>query len=68
MFFNKKILLLSIISKVFAAEFSVVSFGGDCQVSIGGTNYPMTKQPDVPLFKATVDAASGTKYIYKYIY
>jgi hypothetical protein len=64
MFFNKKILLLSIISKVFAAEFSVVSFGGDCQVSIGGTNYPMTKQPDVPLFKATVDAASGTNYKY----
>jgi len=60
MFFNKKILLLSIISKVFAAEFSVVSFGADCQVNIGGTNYPMTKQPDAPVFKATVDAQSGT--------
>jgi len=64
MFFNKKILLLSIISKVFAAEFSVVSFGADCQVNIGGTNYPMTKQPDAPVFKATVDAQSGTTYKY----
>jgi len=64
MFFNKKILLLSIISKVFAAEFSVVSFGGDCQVNIGGTNYPMTKQPDAPVFKATVDAKPNTTYKY----
>jgi len=64
MFLNKKILFLSIIVKVFAAEFSVVSFGRDCQVNICGTNYPMTKHKDVPLFKTTVDAQPGTTYVF----
>ncbi|OUM64538.1 hypothetical protein PIROE2DRAFT_8699 [Piromyces sp. E2] len=60
------IFLLGLISQAFSAEFSVVSFAGKCEVNVGGTSYPMSKQNSgVPLFKATVDAQPGA--VYKYV-
>jgi len=60
-----KTLLLGFISKILAAEFSVVSFEGDCQLNIGGNAYPMERQyPDIPLYKANVDVPLETKYNY----
>ncbi|ORX52183.1 hypothetical protein BCR36DRAFT_324955 [Piromyces finnis] len=60
------IFTLGLIAKAFSAEFSVVSFAGNCEVNIGGTSYPM-KKPDsnVPLWKANIDASNNT--VYKYI-
>lgn len=57
-------LILGLVSKVFSTEFSVVSFAGKCEVNVGGVSYPMQKEADVPLWKATVDAQSGATYKY----
>lgn len=60
-----KTLLLGFISKILAAEFSVISFEGDCQLNIGGNTYPMERQfPDIPLYKANVNVPLETKYNY----
>ncbi|ORX44741.1 hypothetical protein BCR32DRAFT_288298 [Anaeromyces robustus] len=62
--YKSKLFILGLISKIYAANFSVVSLQGDCQLEVGGQTYPMTKDEAVPLYKATADVPSGTQYKY----
>jgi len=63
--YKSKLFILGLISKIYAASFSVVSLNGDCQLEVGGQTYPMTKQdPAVPLYTATADVPDGTQYKY----
>jgi len=63
--FKSKLLLLGLISKIYAANFAVVSFDGSCELNVGGTSYPMTQEdPTVPLYKATADVAKDASYKY----
>ncbi|ORX42077.1 hypothetical protein BCR32DRAFT_288421 [Anaeromyces robustus] len=50
----------SLVTKIFAAEFSVVSFEGECELSVGGNTYPMTQFDGLPLYRASVDVQIGT--------
>ncbi|ORX41374.1 hypothetical protein BCR36DRAFT_364443 [Piromyces finnis] len=60
-----KIFILSLISKIYAAKFSVISFNGNCQVNVGGQLYDMVQEiPDIPLYTALVDAPLQTTYNY----
>jgi len=62
---KSKFLILGLVSKIFAAKFSVVSFEGNCQVNVGGKVYNMVqKDPSVPLYTAEVDAPLQTNYNY----
>jgi len=63
--YKSKLFLLGLVSKIFAAKFSVVSFDGACKLNVGGTNYPMTADPQIPnLYTATADVSPGSKYNY----
>jgi len=60
-----KLYILSLVSKIMAAQFSVVSFVGDCQLSVNGATHAMTKHSKCPnLFEASVDVPLNTKYKY----
>eukprot|EP00833_Pecoramyces_ruminatium_P002986 jgi/Orpsp1_1/1177018/evm.model.c7180000059839.1 len=60
-----KLAILGLVTKIFAAEFSVISFDGDCQLSLGGNNVAMTADPQCSnLYKATADAKDGATYKY----
>jgi len=60
--YKSKLFLLGLVSKIFAAKFSVVSFDGACKLNVGGTNYPMTADPQIPnLYTATADVSPGSK-------
>jgi len=64
--YKSKLAILGLVTKILAADFAVVSFEGSCELSIGGTNVPMTADPNCSnLYRATADAQDGT--IYKYI-
>jgi len=63
--YKSKIAILGLVAQAFAAEFSVISFDGDCQLSLGGNNVPMTADPQCNnLYKATADAKTGATYKY----
>jgi len=65
---NLTLLILTIVTKIWAAKFTVVSFNGPCKLNIGGALYRMESNSTVPnLYKAYVTAKPGTKYIFKYI-
>jgi len=57
--------LLSFISEIFAAKFSVVSFSASCKLSINGETYSMEPHPKCAnLFGIEVDVSLNTKYKY----
>ncbi|KAG4108212.1 hypothetical protein H8356DRAFT_1621634 [Neocallimastix lanati (nom. inval.)] len=63
--YKLKLLILSVISKICAVKFSVVSFEGSCQLDIGGTIYKMNPDSEVPnLYKTDISVQTGTKYNY----
>jgi len=63
--YKSLILVLGLVSKIYSAKFSVVSFEGKCQVSVNGQNYDMKQEdPNVPLYTASVDVPVNTKYTY----
>jgi len=63
--YKLKLLILSVISKICAVKFSVVSFEGSCQLDIGGTIYKMNPDSEVPnLYKTDISVQTGTKYIF----
>ncbi|ORX42687.1 hypothetical protein BCR32DRAFT_298698 [Anaeromyces robustus] len=63
--FKSKLFVLGLVSKIFAADFAVVSFDSECQLSAGGQTYPMTKdESGVPLYRVTANVAENTKYNY----
>jgi len=63
--FKSKLLILGLVAKVFAADFAVVSFDGECQLSTGGQTFPMTQDPSgAPLYRATANVAENSKYNY----
>jgi len=63
--YKSKLLILGLISKIYAASFSVVSFNGDCKLNINGQQYEMTRSdPNVPLYKTEVDVPINTTYKY----
>jgi len=63
--YKLSLLVLGLVLKVYSAKFSVVSFEGNCQVSINGQNYEMKQEnADVPLYTASVDVPVNTKYNY----
>ncbi|ORY55199.1 hypothetical protein LY90DRAFT_669722 [Neocallimastix californiae] len=62
---NLILLILTIVIKIWAAKFTVVSFNGPCKLNIGGALYRMESNSTVPnLYKAYVTAKPGTKYNY----
>jgi len=63
--FKTKLAILGLVSKIFAAKFSVISFDGDCQLSLAGKNIPMTADPACGnLYTVESQAQSGDKYKY----
>jgi len=63
--FKSKLLILGLISKIYAAKFSVVSFNGTCKLEVNGQSYDMTQEdPKVPLYTTTVDVPVQTSYKY----
>jgi len=65
--FKSKLLILGLISKIYAAKFSVVSFNGACKLEINGQSYDMAKDPeaqDVPLYSTVVEVPVDTPYKY----
>ncbi|ORX41369.1 hypothetical protein BCR36DRAFT_364434 [Piromyces finnis] len=63
--FKERLYILGLISKIMAAEFSIVSFNGSCQLSIDGTIYPMAPSSDCSnIYKASVDVPINSKYKY----
>jgi len=63
--YKSKLFILGLVSQIYAAKFSVVSFDGPCKLSVNGQQFEMT-QPDaaVPLYTTNVDVASNTSYKY----
>jgi len=63
--YKSKLFILGLVSQIYAAKFSVVSFDGPCKLSVNGQQIEMT-QPDaaVPLYTTNVDVASNTTYRY----
>jgi len=63
--YKSKLFILGLISKIYAAKFSVVSFQGACQLEVNGQQYEM-KQNDlqVPLYSIEVDVPVNTSYRY----
>ncbi len=65
--YKSKLLILGLVSKIFAAQFSVVSFDGACKLDINGQQTEMKQvDPTIPLYRAEVAAQVGTKYVSKY--
>jgi len=63
--FKEKLLILGLVSKILAAEFSVVSFNGSCKLSINGETHSMTRSSKCSnLYQASVDVPVKTKYKY----
>jgi len=63
--YKSKLLILGLVSKIFAAKFSVVSFQGACQLEVNGKQYEM-KQNDlqIPLYTVEVNVPEETSYKY----
>jgi len=60
--YKSKLLILGLVSKIFAANFSVVSFDGDCTLNAGGQSIKMTADPKCSnLYKATANVKVGTE-------
>jgi hypothetical protein len=65
MYYKTTVLILGLVSKIFAANFSVVSFDGDCTLNAGGQSIKMTADPKCSnLYKATANVKVGTEYYY----
>jgi len=63
--YKTKLAILGLVSNVFAANFSVVSFEGACKLNAGGSVIDMTPDPKCPnLYKATADVSVGSEYNY----
>ncbi|ORX78146.1 hypothetical protein BCR32DRAFT_270227 [Anaeromyces robustus] len=63
--YKSKLAILGLVAKIFAAEFSVISFDGNCSLSLNGAEVPMVADPTCSnLYKVTADAQSGTMYKY----
>jgi len=63
--FKSKLFILGLVSKIFAANFSVVSFDGECTLNAGGQVVKMTADPKCPnLYKASANVKVGTEYFY----
>jgi len=63
--YKSKILILGLISKIYAAKFSVVSFNGACQLNAGGQVYEMTQaDPAIPLYSVEAPVQDGSTYNY----
>jgi len=62
--FKSRLLLLGLVSKILAANFSVVSFDGNCELVAGSKRIPMTQEPGIPLFKVTADVPINSTYKY----
>jgi len=62
--YKSKLLILGLVSKIFAAKFSVVSFQGACQLEVNGKQYEM-KQNDlqIPLYTVEVNVPEETSYV-----
>jgi len=59
---KEKLYIFGLISKIMAAQFSVVSFNGECQLSVNGASHPMTQNSKCPnLYEASVDVPLNTK-------
>jgi len=63
--YKSKLAILGLVSKIFAAKFSVVSFSGECSLSLNGQALPMTaSQESSKVFQLETDAAANAKYKY----
>jgi len=63
--YKSKLFLLGLISKIYTATFTVVSFEGNCQLNAGGQTYPMVQdQSGLPIYKANANVQINSKYNY----
>jgi len=63
--YKSKLFILGLVSQIYAAKFSVVSFDGACKLSVNGQQYEMTQSnPAVPLYTTNVDVPVNTTYKY----
>jgi len=62
--FKSKIFILGLITKIYAAKFSVISFEGSCLLNVGGQLHEMIKEHNsIPLYTTTVDVQPLTTYL-----
>jgi len=62
--YKSKLFILGLVSQIYAAKFSVVSFDGACKLSVNGQQYEMTQSnPAVPLYTTNVDVPVNTTYV-----
>jgi len=65
MILKSKLFILGFVSKIFAAQFSVVSFNGSCKLSIDDKTYSMEQHSKCSkLYTTSVDVPLKTKYKY----
>jgi len=63
--YKSKLFILGLISQIYAAKFSVVSFDGPCKLSVNGQQIEMTQpDPTVPLYSVETNASVNTTYKY----
>ncbi|OUM60434.1 hypothetical protein PIROE2DRAFT_13782 [Piromyces sp. E2] len=63
--FKSSIVILGLVSKIYAATFSVVSFDGACQLNAGGQLYEMTQSKQgIPLYTVEASVQTGSTYNY----
>jgi len=64
--YKSKLFILGLISQVFSAKFSVVSFDGACKLSVNNQQIAMSQpDPEVPLYTTNVDVPINTTYVIK---
>jgi len=64
--YKSKLFILGLISQIYAAKFSVVSFDGACKLSVNGQQIDMTQPyPEVPLYSVEADVSVNTTYVLK---
>jgi len=64
--YKSKLFILGLISQIYAAKFSVVSFDGPCKLSVNGQQIEMTQpDPTVPLYSVETNASVNTTYVLK---
>jgi len=61
---KSNIFILGLVARIYAANFSVVSFNGNCEVKSGGQSFPMKQEPGIPLYKTTADIPIKSTYQY----
>jgi len=63
--YKSKLFILGLVSQIYAAKFSVVSFDGACKLSVNGQQIEMTQpDPAVPLYTVEADVPTNTNYKY----